>query len=100
MFVDWPLLSLVIWIPIIGGVIVLAAANDARPLQVRVLALLVAMVKGPSYYNPRRHPERARDRRNLVLEGADAGEIGLREDICPRAEELGKFHDTNLAEEL
>ena len=31
------------------------------------LALLVAMVKGPSYYSPRRHPQRARDRRDLVL---------------------------------
>ena len=44
MFVDWPLLSLVIWIPIIGGVVVLASANDARPLQVRVLSLLVAIL--------------------------------------------------------
>lgn len=31
------------------------------------LALLVALVRGPSYYNPRRHPERARERRNRVL---------------------------------
>ena len=31
------------------------------------LALLVALVRGPSYYDPRRHPERAKKRRRLVL---------------------------------
>lgn len=31
------------------------------------IATLVAMIKGPSYYNPRRFPERAIERRNLVL---------------------------------
>ncbi len=30
-------------------------------------ALLVALVRGPSYYDPRLHPGRARTRRNLVL---------------------------------
>lgn len=37
---------------------------DLRPHET---ALLVGMLKGPSYYDPRRHPERARERRNLVL---------------------------------
>lgn len=31
------------------------------------MALLVGLVKGPSYYSPRRNPERATDRRNVVL---------------------------------
>lgn len=31
------------------------------------LAMLAGLVRGPSYYNPRRHPQRARKRRNLVL---------------------------------
>ncbi|MGE0582236.1 MAG: penicillin-binding protein 1B [Steroidobacteraceae bacterium] len=31
------------------------------------LALLVAIVRGPPYYDPRRHPARALERRNLVL---------------------------------
>jgi penicillin-binding protein 1B len=37
-------------------------------LSVDQYALLVALVKGPSYYNPRRHPERALSRRNRVLD--------------------------------
>jgi len=31
------------------------------------IALMVAIVRGPSYYDPRRHPDRALARRNLVL---------------------------------
>jgi penicillin-binding protein 1B len=36
-------------------------------LQLHEVALLVAIVRGPSYYDPRRHQERARARRDLVL---------------------------------
>ena len=47
-----------------------------KDLDVHQVALLVAMVKGPSYYNPRRNPDRARGRRNLVLgQMAEAGLI-------------------------
>lgn len=37
-------------------------------LSLPQVALLVGMVKGPSYYNPRRQPERARERRDIVLD--------------------------------
>lgn len=36
------------------------------------IALLVGLVKGPSYYNPRRNPEQARARRDLVIDRMQA----------------------------
>lgn len=38
-----------------------------QELRIDQLALLVGMVKGPSYYNPVRYPERVKARRDLVL---------------------------------
>ena len=43
-------------------------------LELHELALLVAEVRGPTYYDPRRHAERALERRNFVLQRlADEG---------------------------
>ena len=36
-------------------------------LDAHEIALLVAVINGPSFYNPFRHPERAKGRRDLVL---------------------------------
>jgi penicillin-binding protein 1B len=36
-------------------------------LDLSQIALLVAVVRGPSYYDPRRHPDRVKARRDLVL---------------------------------
>jgi len=55
------------------GVYGIGLASDfyfARPineLRIEQVALLVAIIKGPSYYNPRRNPQRALKRRDLVL---------------------------------
>src|SRR5699024_8167469 len=46
------------------------------------IALLVGLVRGPSYYNPRRYPKRALARRNHVL--AEFNHTGLLGDTATR----------------
>lgn len=41
--------------------------RDLDSLGTEQVALLIGLVKGPSYYDPRRHPQRALERRNFVL---------------------------------
>jgi len=43
-------------------------AKPLAELDPGELALLIGLVKGPSYYDPRKHPDRARARRDLVLQ--------------------------------
>ncbi len=42
--------------------------QSLKTLNLSQVATLVALVRGPSYYDPRRNPERALERRNLVLD--------------------------------
>ncbi|PWG64344.1 penicillin-binding protein 1B [Sediminicurvatus halobius] len=63
-------------------------------LDVAEQALLVGMVKGPSHYNPRRHPERARARRDLVLDRMVAvGYLSPAEARAARAAPLGVIEE-------
>jgi len=59
-------------------------------LDLSEVALLVAVVRGPSYYDPRRHPERVRLRRDLVLKVmADQGIVTAREASAAAHQPLG-----------
>jgi penicillin-binding protein 1B len=59
-------------------------------LEVSEVALLVAIVRGPSYYDPRRHPERALQRRNLVLKQmAEQGVVTVQEASAAAQRPLG-----------
>ena len=59
-------------------------------LQLHQVALLVGLVKGPSYYNPRLHPKRALARRNLILDTLAArGVVSAQAAEAAKAKGLG-----------
>ncbi len=59
-------------------------------LDTHEIALLIAIVRGPSYYDPRRHPERVRARRDLVLKlMAEQGVITAEVERQATAQPLG-----------
>ncbi|MCL6691122.1 penicillin-binding protein 1B [Pseudomonas citronellolis] len=67
-------------------------------LKLPQIALLVGMVKGPSYYNPRRNPERAMERRNVVLDVlAEQGVITPEQAAAAKQAPLGVTRQGSMA---
>ncbi len=61
------------------------------------VAMLVAMIKGPSYYNPHRHPERVKERRDLVLKLMNqAGKISDKELALYTNKPLGVVNNSDI----
>lgn len=64
--------------------------RDVATLGPAEIALLVGMVQGPSWYDPRRAPQRALERRNRVLgQFAETGLIDAKVLATARAQPLG-----------
>ncbi len=61
-----------------------------KELDLSQTALLVAIIKGPSYYDPRRHARRATKRRNLVLDIMhEQGHITIKQRDTAKRQSLG-----------
>jgi penicillin-binding protein 1B len=71
--------------------------KEVQHLTTAESALLVGMIRGPAHYDPYRHPNRALERRNLVLrEARDRGGITLEEYAAARAASLGVSRKTGM----
>ncbi|MGB0734157.1 MAG: transglycosylase domain-containing protein, partial [Pontibacterium sp.] len=72
-------------------------AQPLSELRLHQVALLVGMVKGPSFYDPRRRPERAKERRDLVLKLlADNGNITEKQKVAAQNMPLGVVKKARL----
>ena len=74
--------------------------KEPGDLNVQEAAMLVGMLKNPSYYNPLRHEERTRHRRNVVLEQmVKAGKLGRDEAEALKQTDLGlNYHKVDHRE--
>jgi penicillin-binding protein 1B len=70
--------------------------KDMRQLDLAQMATIAALFQNPSYRNPYRHPERALERRNLVLDSmVETGAISADEASRAKAEPL-KLTQSNV----
>ncbi|MEK6749417.1 MAG: penicillin-binding protein 1B [Pseudomonadota bacterium] len=66
-------------------------------LRADEVALLVGLVKGPSFYDPRRHPARAKSRRDTALEVMrDQGLLDRKQEQAARARALNVVPQGNM----
>lgn len=71
--------------------------KELKALDTAEVALLVGLIRGPSYYDPRRHPERARARRDQVLaQMFETGLIDEAEFAAARRSPLGVAREARL----
>jgi penicillin-binding protein 1B len=72
-------------------------AQPIHELKLHQVALLAGLVKGPSYYDPRRRPERAKERRDLVLKVLqEQGVITLQQRVAAEKRPLGVVKQRSL----
>jgi penicillin-binding protein 1A len=76
--------------------------KSVSELSLPEASLLIGLLKGPSYYNPRRRPERAMNRRNTVMEQMVKYEfLSVAEATIAKTKPLGiKFQDDGEASGL
>src|SRR3569623_1530086 len=65
--------------------------EDLQDLEPHQIALLIGIVKGPSYYDPRRQPQRMLARRNLVIDVMAARRL-VRRQQAARAQATARRH--------
>ncbi len=74
-------------------------SQPVSELKLEQVALLVGMVKGPTFFNPRRNPERALARRNLVIDLlAEQGSITADEAAAAKQKPLGVTSRGSMAD--
>lgn len=72
--------------------------RSLEDLETEQIALLVGLIKGPSYYDPRRNPQRATERRNLILDLlVEQGTLTQEQGEKAKAQPLGVVKRRSLA---